>query len=152
LAKIFSRFGDEPTGWIYAGKNRCFIVDPGRKPLEACQVPHGDLAPHVVLLPSDIYKRHEKDRCGTIMLVLHEVAHGYLDHHGNISSKVYRQQELNRWKLAEVVPIERAATARDKVAGRSLCVAPTVGRSSICGQAYLSSSTRAATLSLRCRL
>jgi hypothetical protein len=97
---IFSRFGDEPTGRIYAGKNCCFIVGPGRKPLEACHVPRGDLAPHVVLLPSDIYKRYEKNRCGTIMLVLHEVAHGYLGHHGNISSKVYRQQELDAWKLA----------------------------------------------------
>jgi hypothetical protein len=100
LAEIFSKFGDEPTDWIYVEKKCCFFVGPGGKELDACHLARDDLRPHIVLLPSDFYERLDKNQCGTIMLVLHEVAHGYLDHRGMVSGEVQRQQELGAWRLA----------------------------------------------------
>jgi hypothetical protein len=100
LAEIFSKFGDEPAGWIYVEKNCCFIVSPGGKDLGACHLSREDLRSHIVLLPYDFFERYDRNPRGTIMLILHEVSHAFLNHHGTISPDVERQQELDAWKLA----------------------------------------------------
>jgi len=100
LAEIFSRFREGPTDWIYLEKKCCFIVGTGTKETEACILRREDLKPHVVLLPYDFFERYDRNPHATTMLVLHEVAHGYLGHQVMIPFLVERQQELDAWKLA----------------------------------------------------
>jgi len=100
LAEIFSKFEDEVTDWIYLEKNCCFIVSPDGRDLEAQHIPRENLLPHLILLPPDFFKRYDKNPKGTAMLVLHEVAHGYLNHRGMVTPEISKQQEREAWELA----------------------------------------------------
>lgn len=99
LAEIFSRFGEAPTDWIYLERNCCFIVGPGGKETTACILRPEELRPHIVLLPYDFFERYDRNPRGATMVVLHEVAHGYLGHRAT-ALPMKQQEELDAWKLA----------------------------------------------------
>ena len=100
LAELFSNFGEEPTDWIYLEKNCCFVVGPGTEQGEAFALRRDDLRSHIVLLPYDFFERYTRNPRGTAMLVLHEVAHAYLDHRGMLALDLKQQHEFDAWALA----------------------------------------------------
>jgi hypothetical protein len=101
LADIFSKLPDRITEWVYVGKNCCFIIAPDGEDTKALHAAREDLRPHIAILPCDFLKRLDTSRKEAVRTVLHEVAHGYLNHRGRVSPEAEKERELQADNLAD---------------------------------------------------
>lgn len=100
LADIFSKLPDHITEWVYVGKNCCFIIAPDGENTKALHAAREDLRPHIAILPCDFLKRLGTNHKEAVRTLLHEVAHGYLNHRGTSSPEAEKEQDLQADNLA----------------------------------------------------
>jgi hypothetical protein len=100
LADIFSKLPDDITEWVYSGRNCCFVIAPDGENTKALHAAREDLRPHIVILPCDFLKRLDNDRRGAVRTLLHEVAHGYLNHRRTVPPEVAEEREHQADDLA----------------------------------------------------
>jgi len=101
LADIFSKLPDDITEWVYVGKNCCFIIAPDGENTKALHAARENLRPHIAILPCDFLKRLDRDRKDAVRTLLHEVAHGYLNHRGTVPPEVAEERDRQADSLAD---------------------------------------------------